>query len=165
MKKIAAALLATSMLASPAFADSTINALSAGTTLGGTEQIPMFQTANPAVTTTPAALNTYVGGVTHTWSAAQTFTEVVGAVTTQSGTTYTFAATDCGTEVTFSNAGAVTATIPNTLPAGCNIAVAQIGAGKVSVNGSAVTPATLHTHVASSAATGTGGQYASGRCR
>lgn len=70
---------------------------------------------------------------------------VVGTVTTQSGTTYTFASTDCGTTVRFSNASAVTATIPQGLPVGCTIAVEQAGAGQVAVNGSAVTPATLHS--------------------
>lgn len=50
------------LLSAPTFADSTINALSAGTALGGTEQIPMFQTANPAVTTTPSAIKTYITG-------------------------------------------------------------------------------------------------------
>ena len=81
-------------------------------------------------------------------------------VSTQTGTTYTFASTDCGTEVVFTSASAITATIPIALTTGCRIKVLQAGAGKVSVNGTAVSPATLHTHVASSAATGTGGQYA-----
>ncbi len=55
------ALLALSYLATaPAFADSTINNLSAGTALAGTEQIPMYQGANPAVTTTPNALLAFV---------------------------------------------------------------------------------------------------------
>ena len=94
---------------------------------------------------------------TNTWSGAQTFGETLGTVTTQSGATYTFAATDCGTEVTFSDSSAITATIPATLPIGCNIAVAQIGTAKVSVNGSAVTPATLHS---AHSYTGTSAQWA-----
>lgn len=69
----------------------------------------------------------------------------LGTVTTQAGTTYTFTPTDCNTEVSFTNAGAVTATIPATLPVGCNIAILQSGVGKVSVTGSAVTAATLHS--------------------
>lgn len=85
-----------------------------------------------------------------------TFTSVLGTVTTQSGTTYTFASTDCGTEVSFTNSGAVTATIPATLPVGCNIAVQQVGASKVSVNGSAVAAATLHS---AHSYTGTAAQY------
>lgn len=83
--------------------------------------------------------------VANTFTATQTFAGVIGTVTTQSGTTYTFAASDCGTTVRFSNASAVTATIPQGLPVGCNIAVLQAGAGQVSVNGSAVTPATLQS--------------------
>lgn len=78
-------------------------------------------------------------------SGTETFGSVLGTVTSQSGTTYTFAASDCGTEVTFTNGSAVTATIPQTLPVGCNIAVLQAGAGQVSVNGSAVAAATLHS--------------------
>jgi hypothetical protein len=85
---------------------------------------------------------------------------VVGTVETISGTTYTFAATDCGKTKRFTSSSAVTATIPQGLPVGCVIAVEQAGTAKVSVNGSAVTPATLETHVASGAATGTGGQWA-----
>jgi hypothetical protein len=95
------------------------------------------------------------GGVTATGT--WTMGTVIGAVTTQAGTTYTFAAADCGTEVRFTSGTAVTATIPATLAAGCNIAVAQIGAGKVSVNGNAVSPATL---ASAHAYTGTSGQNA-----
>lgn len=63
MKKIVAGLVAALIAWGPvsAVADSTINGLSAGTALGGTEQIPMFQGSNPAVTTTPSAVKTYVG--------------------------------------------------------------------------------------------------------
>lgn len=81
----------------------------------------------------------------NTWSGTQTFGNVVGAVTTQAGTTYTLASTDCGTLVRFSNASAVTVTIPQGLAVGCNIALMQAAAGQVSVNGSAVTPATLQS--------------------
>jgi hypothetical protein len=59
MKQLAAFILGL-FLTSPAWADGTINTLSAGAALTGTEQIPMFQTANPAVTTTPNALKTFV---------------------------------------------------------------------------------------------------------
>ena len=48
------------LLVSPALADETINQLGSGTTLTGSELIPMYQSANPAVTTTPSALATYV---------------------------------------------------------------------------------------------------------
>jgi len=75
-----------------------------------------------------------------------TFATLNGSSNTQSGTTYTFVNTDCGKTVIFTSATAVTATIPAAIvPAtgACTIAVLQGGAGAVSVNGSAVTPATL----------------------
>jgi hypothetical protein len=62
-------------LTSPALADSTIDLLTAGAALTGTEKLPMFQTANPAVTTTPSALKTFV-----------TATGVVTSVTNSDGT-------------------------------------------------------------------------------
>jgi predicted ATP-dependent Lon-type protease len=77
-----------------------------------------------------------------TYLGTQTFSDVIGKVTNQTGTTYTLALSDCGTEVAFTNASAVTVTIPATLFAGCNIAIYQAGAGQVSMTGSAVTPAT-----------------------
>jgi len=64
MKRHLAFLLSLLLGAWSAFAQSgeTINQLSPGAVLQGTEQIPMYQAANPAVTTTPAAVATYVGG-------------------------------------------------------------------------------------------------------
>jgi hypothetical protein len=64
MKRHLAFLLSLLLGAGSAFAQSgeTINQLSPGAALQGTEQIPMYQAANPAVTTTPAAVATYVGG-------------------------------------------------------------------------------------------------------
>ncbi len=59
MKKIIAAVLLV-VMASPAFADGTINTLSVAGALGGSESIPIFQTANPAVRTTPTALSTFL---------------------------------------------------------------------------------------------------------
>lgn len=87
-----------------------------------------------------------------------TFGEVLGTIrVVGSGTTAdTLAATDCGTEVTYAAASAVTVTIPQTLPTGCNIAILQLGAGKVSVNGTAVTQATLRS---AHSYTGTAAQY------
>ena len=77
-----------------------------------------------------------------TYLGRQTFSDVVGKVTNQIGTTYTLMISDCGTEVAFTNASAVTVTIPANLFVGCNIAIYQAGAGQVLVTGSAVTPAT-----------------------
>lgn len=87
-----------------------------------------------------------------------TFGQVFGAASTQAGTTYSFAATDCGTTVIFTSGSSVTATIPAAIvPAlnkTCVIAVVQSGAGKVSVNGTAVSAATL---VSAHSYTGTSG--------
>lgn len=58
MKRILAALIC-GLWVSAASAQ-TIDALTPGAALTGTEKIPMFQTANPSVTTTPAAIKTFV---------------------------------------------------------------------------------------------------------
>lgn len=49
-------LIAALFFTTPAFADSTIDALSAAAALAGTENVPIFQTANPAVKTTTGAI-------------------------------------------------------------------------------------------------------------
>jgi len=63
MKRLVVLML---LCATPAWADGTINTLSPGGALTGPELIPMFQTANPASTTTPAALDTYLAATTKT---------------------------------------------------------------------------------------------------
>lgn len=82
-----------------------------------------------------------------TWNQQQTFASVLGKEDDQSGTTYTLVAADCGKTVAFSNGSAVTVTIPAAIvPAAgtfCDIKIRQDGAGQVSVNGSAVSAATL----------------------
>jgi hypothetical protein len=93
----------------------------------------LAQDISPDIYSTPSIV-TYLG--------RQTFSAVVGKVTNQTGTAYTLALNDCGTELSFTNASLVTVTIPATLFAGCNIAIYQAGAGQVSMTGSAVTPAT-----------------------
>ena len=79
----------------------------------------------------------------NTWSGTQAFGPVVGAVSTQSGTTYTLAATDCGTTILFTNASPSTVTTLNSLPSGCAIAIEQTGAGTVTIT--AGTGATQHS--------------------
>jgi hypothetical protein len=102
-------------------------------------------TACTAATGTSGATLPFLNG-TNTFSGTQTFGSVFGTVTTQSGTTYTLASTDCGTEIAFTNAAAVTVTIPATLTTGCNIAILQTtAAGQVTVTGTAVSAATLHS--------------------
>ncbi len=86
----------------------------------------------------------YVDG-SNTWSGTQTFSSVVGAVTTQTGTAYTLSATDCGTTILFNNSAPVTLTTLNSLPAGCAIAVEQAGNGQVTVAaGSGTTQHSAH---------------------
>lgn len=75
------------LVASPALSQ-TIDNLGTGTALTGTELIPMFQSANPAVTTTPSAVGTYLTGRANTWSAANTFSS-----------TLTFSGLTTGTQV------------------------------------------------------------------
>lgn len=102
-------------------------------------------TSNLVVDTGVAWTNLPLINGTNNFTGTNVFGAVVGKVTTQAGATYTFSANDCGTEVTFSSSSAITTTIPATLAQGCNIAVAQIGTGRVTYSGSAVTPATVHT--------------------
>lgn len=85
-------------------------------------------------------------GVTVTQSSdGRTYTVSPVALTSQSGATYTLASTDCGSLIRFTSASAVTVTIPATLPLNCAVAIEQQNTGQVSVNGSAVTAATLHS--------------------
>lgn len=64
-----------------------------------------------------------------------------GAINDQSGTTYTFVASDCNKTVRFTNSGAITATIPaNAVTAGCSINWAQKGTGVITfANGASMT--------------------------
>lgn len=104
-----------------------------------------FGTAATAATGTSGHTLPFLDG-TNTFSGTQTFGSVFGTVSTQSGTTYTLAAADCGTEIAFTNAAAVTVTIPAALVTGCNISILQTtAAGQVTVTGTAVAAATLHS--------------------
>jgi hypothetical protein len=73
MKHHVAFLLSLLLGAGSAFAQSgeTINQLSRGAALNGTEQIPMYQGSNPAVTTTPRAVATYIPTQFNTIDATQ----------------------------------------------------------------------------------------------
>ena len=58
----------------------------------------------------------------------------------QTGTAYTLQATDNGKVVEFSNASAITVTVPSSLPVAFNCLLAQVGAGQVTfVAGSGAT--------------------------
>src|SRR6516165_6188222 len=153
MKQLAAFILGL-FLTSPALADGTINTLSAGAALTGTELLPMFQTANPAVTTTPNALKTFVTatGVVTSVAAGCGTTASPSPITTtgtifaaevpnlRAGTTYTIANADCGTLNDFSNAAAIAVTLPQA-GSGGNFTngwyndVCSIGAGTATIGG------------------------------
>lgn len=55
----------------------------------------------------------------------------------ETGTTYTIVASDTGRHVTFTNAGAITVTVPNTLAAGFQMSWEQGGAGQITFSGGA----------------------------
>lgn len=96
-------------------------------------------------------------------------TAIIGGIITvasNSGTSCTLGTTssgcsgltngDCLTKILFTSNSAVTVTIPATLPVGCQVAIEQGGTAKVSVNGTAVSAATLNS---AHSYTGTYGQY------
>ena len=66
-------MIAALLLTAPAWADGTIDTLSAASALSGSESVPIFQTANPAVKTTPSAIRVYIAATASTWTAAQTY--------------------------------------------------------------------------------------------
>lgn len=103
-------------------------------------------TAATAATGTSGATLPFLNG-TNTFSGTQTFGTVLGTVNTQSGTTYTLAATDCGKTILFTNASAVTVTTLNSLTPGCSIAIEQGAAGQITVaNGSGATLTSAHSY-------------------
>ena len=53
------------------------------------------------------------------------------AINAQTGTTYTFLATDNGEVITFNNGSEITVTVPTGLPVGFNCTAIQLGAGQV----------------------------------
>lgn len=84
---------------------------------------------------------------TNTFSGTQTFGSVIGTINTQSGTTYTLAATDCGKTILFTSASSITLTTLNSLVAGCAIAIEQGGAGQITVTaGSGATQHSAHSY-------------------
>lgn len=137
----------------------------AATSVTGTD---LYECSQAGVThkCTITQLSTFLGtstmatlSGTQTFTGANTFGQVMGGTRAVTTTTDTLSATDCGKTITYNNAAAITVTIPQGLPIVCVIAIMQLGAGKVSVNGSAVTPATFRTNVGGGTATGTSQQY------
>jgi hypothetical protein len=165
MMRLIGLVLAVLLWSAPAWADGTIDTLSAGATLTGTELLPMFQTANPAVTTTPNALKTFIGGGTvtsisagcgsSTGGSAITTTGTIASVETvslQTGSNYAVTNANCGQLVDLSNASAETPTIAQAgsggnFTSGWYADICNIGAGTQTltpatstINGAATLP-------------------------
>lgn len=124
----------------------------------GTASGPSSSTANaiPKFNGTSGQLLADSGVTIDSANGISGHTEVQNVIT---GTTYTIQASDTGKVLIFTNAAAVTVTVPASLTAGWHCRWEQRGAGKVSFNGVAVAAATLRnrqTHNASA------GQYAVG---
>ena len=118
-----------------------------------TNNVAFTSAATTAIGTSGATIPLLNGA--NTWSGAQTFEEVIGGTSTQTGTTYTLAASDCGTTIIFTNSSAITLTTLNSLSVGCAIAVEQSGSGQITVtNGTGATFSSAHSF------TKTFGQYA-----
>jgi len=77
-----------------------------------------------------------------------------GASISSKSASYTLAATDNGTVISFTSASAVTLTIPTGLPDGFNCMVVQQGTGQVTITGSGLVPISRNSY------TKTIGQYA-----
>jgi hypothetical protein len=148
-KPFAVSFIAMLLFATAAYAaSSTLGNLSSGSAISDTDIFYDVQSIGTGgVKVTGLQLRTYIAAGSATIP-----------ITTQSGTTYTLQASDCGSWINFTSNSAVTVTIPATLSLGCSVAMLQAGTAKVSVNGSAVAAATLQTYGGS--ATGTSGQWA-----
>jgi hypothetical protein len=104
------------------------NATSGTVTLGTvTGALGSVTASLPANTGTIAELN-----LAQTWTAAQTFGAVFGGIITDSTTTRTLGAGDCGQTINFTSGSAITVTTAN-LAVGCHIVVRQAGAGQITI--------------------------------
>jgi hypothetical protein len=125
-------------VAGQAITPSSIGAPTATTQAAGDDSTKVGTTAytDGAITTLKSATNS--------WSGTQTFASVIGTIRTQSATTDTLSATDCGATVNYTATSAVTVTLPNSFSPGCNVALVEGGTAKVSVTaasgGSIVSP-------------------------
>lgn len=95
-------------------ADKTISALTAVTTLDGTEPLPVVQSGSTKKATISQVLT--------------------GQLITESGTSRTLSATDNGKVIVCSNASAVTITVPAGLAVGFNCTLIQANTGKVTLS-------------------------------
>lgn len=78
----------------------------------------------------------------------------IPGIGTENGTAYTFSSSDCWQTSHFTSASPITATVPSGLPIGCNLAIVQDGAGRVTVASAGPTLLSVDK------CTGSAGQYA-----
>ena len=165
MKKYLLA-IALSFLASQAWAQKTIDQLSAGSALGGTEQLPMFQGSNPSVTTTPNALKTYIAptganpsgtaGPAAVNGSAATFLRSDGAPAVQKGSASQFGIVEVdGTTITAS--GGVISSVGGS-------GVTSVATGCQATGGTITTTGTISTQETITALTGTNPAIVGGYC-
>lgn len=103
---------------------------------------------------TAATVNTGTSGATipllngnNTLSGTWTLGTTLSSTNSQSGTTYTLAATDCGKTILFTSGSAVTVTTLNSISVGCYINILQGGAGQITIaNGSGATSHSAHAY-------------------
>ncbi len=88
--------------------------------------------------TASATCNAITGTSATSWDAASLPATFL-VPNAQTGTTYTILASDNGRQITFSNAAAITVTVPTGLGAGFSCVCVQIGAGQVTFTGSGLT--------------------------
>jgi hypothetical protein len=85
------------------------------------------------------------GSITGTVPGGQSCVVSSSPFTTQAGTSYPLAATDCGTTIRFTSNSAITVTTLNSLWVGCQVSLVQAGTGQVTVaNGSGATMTSPH---------------------
>ncbi len=139
-----------------------IDAPTARTTLGLNDAAthPASDFATPAALTAAiaaASLNTTQTTAVNAAIAAAAINsnQITAGFNDQVGTSYTMLASDYGKALTLTNAGAITVTLPNSLPKGWNVIVYQGGAGQVTFN-----PASGASMAQRLAKNKTAGQYA-----
>jgi len=116
---------------------------------------PAAIAAAPLNATQTTAVNAAIAAATALPAAVINSNQITAGFNDQVGTSYTMLASDYGKALTFTNAGAITVTLPNSLPKGWNVIVYQGGAGQVTFN-----PASGASMAQRLAKNRTAGQYA-----
>ena len=134
------------------FSNGTAYTWSAVQTFNANVSIAGNATSQMLVGNTTANVVSNTTGMTFGNSAITGF---LGIIKSQTGTAYTFANSDSGAIVEFSNSSATTVTLPNSAPVGFNVLAVQIGTGNVTF-----TAAAGASIVKRATGANTGGRYA-----